>query len=63
MNEMLELLASQIEEQRKQILESLGDGAPRSYDEYRYTVGMVRGLLMAQRSILDLAKNMENADE
>jgi hypothetical protein len=63
MNDALEHLASQLEEERKAILESLGDGAPKSYDEYRYTTGIVRGILMAQRSILNLANQMENSDE
>lgn len=63
MNESLEYLMSQIEERRKQIIESLGDGVAKSYDEYRYTAGMVRGLLTAQSLIADLAKTMENFDD
>ena len=63
MNDTLELLMSQIEERRKAIIESLGDGAAKTFDEYRYTAGMVRGLLTAQSLIADLAKRMENSDE
>lgn len=63
MNETLEYLMAQIEERRKAIVEGLGDGAAKSYDEYRYTAGMVRGLLTAQSLIADLAKNMENFDD
>ena len=63
MNESLEYLMSQIEERRKAIVEGLGDGAAKSFDEYRYTAGMVRGLLTAQSLIADLAKNMENFDD
>ena len=63
MNETLEYLMAQIEERRKAIIEGLGDGAAKSYDEYRYTAGMVRGLLTAQSLIADLAKNMENFDD
>ena len=63
MNDTLELLMSQIEERRKAIIESLGDGAAKTFDEYRYTAGMVRGLLTAQSLIADLAKNMENFDD
>lgn len=63
MNETLELLVSQIEEQRIAILESLGDGAAKDYAAYQNAVGKVRGLLTAQSLISDLAKNMENFDD
>jgi hypothetical protein len=63
MEQTLELLMSQIEERRKAILESLGDGAAKTFDDYKQSVGMVRGLLTAQSLISDLAKNMENYDE
>ena len=63
MEQTLELLMSQIEERRKAILESLGDGADKTFDDYNQSVGMVRGLLTAQSLISDLAKNMENYDE
>lgn len=63
MDPTLEHLMEQIEERRKAIIESLGDGVAKSYDEYRYTAGMVRGLLTAQSLIADLAKNMENFDD
>ena len=63
MDQTLELLMSQLEERRKAILESLGDGAAKTFDDYKQSVGMVRGLLTAQSLISDLAKNMENYDE
>lgn len=63
MNDTLEYLMAQIEERRKAIIESLGDGVAKSYDEYRYTAGMVRGLLTVQSLIADLAKKMETFDE
>jgi hypothetical protein len=63
MNDTLEYLMEEIEERRKAIIESLGDGAAKSYDEYRYTAGMVRGLLTVQSLISDLAKRMENSNE
>lgn len=63
MNDALEALAAQIEERRRVLIEALGDGGPKDFAEYRYTVGIVRGLLMAQSSIADLAKHMENSDE
>jgi hypothetical protein len=63
MNESLEYLMSQIEERRKSIIESLGDGSAKDFGAYQQAVGMVRGLLTAQSLIADLAKNMENFDD
>ena len=63
MNESLEHLMSQIEDRRKAIIESLGDGAAKDFGAYQQAVGMVRGLLTVQSLIADLAKNMENYDE
>jgi len=63
MDQTLEYLMSQIEDKRKQILESLGDGAAKDYATYQYSAGMVRGLLTVQSFIADLAKNMETYDE
>lgn len=63
MDSTLEHLHNQLEEQRKSIVESLGDGSAKTFDEYKQAVGMVRGLLTAQSLIADLAKNMENFDD
>jgi hypothetical protein len=63
MDSTLEYLLSQIEDRRKEIIESLGDGSAKNFEDYKQSVGMVRGLLTAQSLISDLAKNMENPDE
>jgi hypothetical protein len=63
MNDSLELLMSQIEERRKQMLESLGDGAAKDFASYQNAAGFIRGLLTVQGMISDLAKRMETFDE
>jgi hypothetical protein len=63
MNETLELLMEQIEERRKAIIESIGDGAAKDYASYKEAAGVVRGLLTAQSIIIDLAKRLETLDE
>jgi hypothetical protein len=63
MNDSLELLMSQIEERRKQMLESLGDGAAKDFASYQNAAGFIRGLLTVQGMIADLAKRMETFDE
>jgi len=63
MDDTLELLMSQIEERRKQMLEGLGDGAAKDYASYQNAAGYIRGLLTVQGMIADLAKRMETFDE
>ena len=59
----LKLLAEKLEEERINILENLGDGVATDYANYQHSAGIVRGLMIAQRHIADLAKNMEMDDE
>lgn len=59
----LELLMKQIEERRKDIIESLGDGAAKDFAAYQNAVGVVRGLLTAQSLIAALQKNLEESNE
>jgi hypothetical protein len=63
MDNTLELLIDKLEEERIIINENLGNGGPKDYAEYRHTVGVVRGLRIAQDLISQLAKNMEQDDE
>jgi 3-dehydroquinate synthetase len=62
-DQTLELLMSQIEEKRKQMLEGLGDGAAKDYASYQNAAGYIRGLLTVQAMISDLARRMETSDD
>lgn len=62
-DQTLELLMSQIEEKRKQMIESLGDGVAKDYASYKEAAGYIRGLLTVQSMIADLAKRMETDDD
>ena len=63
MDSTLELLMSQIEDRRKQMLEGLGDGAAKDYASYTNMVGYIRGLSVAESIIKDLAQRMETYDD
>ena len=58
-----ELLVDQLEEQRKSIIEALGDGSAKDFGAYQHAVGMVRGLLTAQSLITDLARKVDESDD
>jgi len=59
----LKLLTEKLEEERNIILENLGDGQAKDFAQYQNSAGIIRGLMIAQRHIADLAKNMEDDNE
>lgn len=63
MNDVFELLMKQLDEERLRIVEDLGEGKASDYAQYQFSAGVIRGLLISQRIINDLANRLENADE
>lgn len=63
MNKELEYLANKIEEKRQQLLEAVGDGACKDFAAYTNMTGQIRGLLTAQRFVIDLANQLERNDD
>ena len=43
--------------------DDLAGGVCRSYDEYQKLCGIIQGLALAERHLLDLAEKLENSDE
>jgi 3-dehydroquinate synthetase len=63
MDQTLELLLSRIEDQRKQVLINLGDGAAKDFASYTNMTGYIRGLSVAESMIKDLAQKMETFED
>jgi hypothetical protein len=63
MDDTLQYLLSKLEEERNIKGEGIVSGALQSHEEYKYATGVIRGLLMAEEIINDLAKRLENSDE
>jgi hypothetical protein len=62
-SKVLDLLKSKIEEHRKRIVESLGDGVAKDYADYQNKCGVILGLLTALAEINDLAQKLKDNDE
>ena len=62
-NDLLKYLSTQLQQDRLRIIEDLGDGKAQDYAEYKYSAGVVRGLLMANTLIAETAERLENSDE
>jgi hypothetical protein len=63
MDKTLEVLLKQYKDKRSQLADAVSSGAAKDYAEYRALCGEIRGLLIAESYLLDLAKNLENADD
>jgi hypothetical protein len=63
MDRTLEILLKDCKDKRTQLAEHISNGAAKDYAEYRALCGEVRGLLIAESYINDLAKNLEKLDD
>lgn len=61
--DVLKYLSEQLQKERLRIIEDLGDGKAKDLAEYKYSAGVVRGLLMANNLIAETAERLENSDE
>jgi hypothetical protein len=61
--QVLELLLKKLEEQHKELIESLGEGAAKDYAAYKELCGVSRGLLLAQFEINNLLQRLKEDDE
>lgn len=63
MNKTLEILLKECRDKRTQLADHVSNGSAKDYAEYRAICGEIRGLLTAESYMLDLAKNLESADD
>ena len=61
--EFARVLRDQIRTDMNNYADDLAGGACRSFDEYQKLCGVIQGLALAERYILDLAKKAEEHDE
>ena len=57
------VLREQIRTDMNNYADDIAGGACRNFEEYQKLVGVIQGLALAERYILDLAKKVEDADE
>jgi hypothetical protein len=63
MDSTLQYLLAKLGEERTRLTEGLADGSAKSFEEYKYTHGVIRGLLTGEAIIQDLAKRMEHDED
>jgi len=57
------VLREQVRKDMNNYADDLAGGGCRSFDEYQKLCGVIQGLAIAERYILDLAEKLEKSDE
>lgn len=57
------VLRDQIRTDMNNYADDLAGGSCRTFDEYQKLCGVIQGLAIAERYIIDLAKKVEDANE
>lgn len=63
MDRTLEVLLAKVRDDLNARRNALTDGQCGTFDQYRELTGIIRGLVLAEQHIIDLARTMEEADE
>ena len=61
--EFARVLREQIRNDMNNYADDIAGGVCRNFEEYQKLVGVIQGLALAERYLLDLAKKVEDADE
>lgn len=62
-NQFAEVLRKKIREDMNNYADDISGGVCKSFDEYQRLCGVIHGLAIAERYLLDLAQNMEETDD
>ena len=57
------VLREQIRKDMNNYADDLAGGGCRTFDEYQKLCGVIQGLAIAERYLIDLAAKVENSDE
>ena len=60
---IIEAALKEIRERRAQLSDALANKAAKTYDEYQFICGEIRGLTAVEIYLVDLAKTMEHDDD
>jgi hypothetical protein len=60
---VIEAILKEIRARRTQLSDGLGNSSAKSFEEYKFICGEIRGLTAVESYVLDLAKHMEYSDD
>lgn len=63
MSDVLKYISSELQKEITILSEDLARGTAKDHGDYKYTCGIVRGLMIANAKIADTAQKLENDDD
>lgn len=60
---IIEVVLRELRERRSQLSDAIASNGAKTFEDYKYMCGEIRGLTAVEMYLLDLAKNMEQFDE
>lgn len=58
----LEWLVNQIDQEIRVLSDDLAAGNAKTYEEYKHSCGVVRGLLIARNKVVDLSERINESE-
>jgi len=59
----IEAAIKELRERRTQLSEAIANRSAKTFDEYQFMCGEIRGLTAVEIYLIDLAKNLEQFDD
>ena len=59
----IEAAIKELRDRREQITDSLANRSAKTFDEYQFMCGEIRGLTAIESYLIDLAKRLEHEDD
>jgi len=59
----IEAAVKELRERREQLSDAVANRAAKTFDEYQFMCGEIRGLTSIESYLLDLAKHLEQNDD
>jgi hypothetical protein len=60
--DLLQYLSQRIQEERKALADDLSLGKAKEHGDYKYTCGVIRGLLIVNNMIIETAERLEREE-
>lgn len=60
---VIDAALKEIRDRRAQLADGLANKSARSFDEYQFICGEIRGLTAVEVYLIDLAKHLEHSDD
>ena len=62
-NEFARVIREKLREDMNNYTDDMANGVCQSFEQYQKLCGVIQGLAIAERYVMDLAKKVEDADE